>query len=454
MVLNLSKKRIIFILAMTLIMFSAISAISAYDSNTTTLGAAKDTTPVDDHSFTSLDKQIENADSTLKISGTYKYNSKTDSKLKSGVKITKDMKIIGKSKAVIDGKSIARCLRIDNKATVTLENLIIQNGYSKSNGAGIWVGSGSTLIIKNCVFKNNKVYNANGGAIYSQDNVKIKIASSKFINNKAIRHSNLKWDNFKKGMGSAIKTCLKNTVSIRDSTFKNNKAYLATVLVVSYSDNVKKPSKLNINHCRFVKSYSHHSGVVYLDEYGSGKILNSVFRKNYSPDGSGIIVLDTSKSAIVKNCKFSRNKGLDGGAICIKVLTEKKSSNVKITQCAFYKNVARHYGGAVYAVGGKVKTYKCKFTKNKAKWGGAIYTRLGSLRSTYAKFTKNIADKGGAIYLTCKKASFSKSKFTKNKAHSYKSIYTILKKVNCKKCIFDKIKVNSNLINSSIHQYP
>ena len=64
---------------MTLIMFSAISAISAYDGNTTTLGAAEDTNYVDDHSFTSLNKQIKNAGSTLKIDGTYNYDSKTDS---------------------------------------------------------------------------------------------------------------------------------------------------------------------------------------------------------------------------------------------------------------------------------------------------------------------------------------------------------------------------------------
>ena len=421
---------------MTLIMFSAISAISAYDGNTTTLGAAEDTNYVDDHSFTSLNKQIKNAGSTLKIDGTYKYDSKTDSHLKSGVKITKNIKIIGDSKAVIDGKSNARCIYIGNKATVYLENLIIQNGYSTSNGAGIWVSSGSTLIIKNCVFKNNKVYNANGGAIYSEQNVKMKIYSSKFLYNKAIRNSNLKWDDYKKGMGSAIKTCSKSTVSIKYSTFKHNKAYLATVLVVSYTDNVKKPSKLYINHCRFEKNYSHHSGVVYLDEFGSGKIYNSIFKRNYSPDGSGIIVLDTSKSAIVKNCIFLRNKGLDGGAICVKVLTEDKSSNVKVSKCTFYKNVAKHYGGAIYAVGGKIKAYKCKFTKNKAKWGGAIYTRLGSLKSTSSKFTKNTANKAGAIYLTCKKASFSKSKFTKNKPYKSNSIYTILKNVKYNKCSF------------------
>ena len=391
------KKKIILIISI-LILFSTISAISASDNNTTLLESKDQTITIDDHSFNSLNNQIKTADSTLKISGTYKYNPNTDSNLKNGVIINKNMKIIGKSKTVIDGKSLARCIYITNKATVTLENLIIQNGYSKSNGAGIYISSGSTVIIKNCVFKNNKVFNANGGAIYSHQNVKLKVYSSKFYNNIAVRHSNLKWDDYKRGMGSAIKTSIKNTVSIRDSTFKNNKAYLATVLVVSYTDHVKKPSKLYINKCRFEKNYSKHSGVIYLDEFGSGKILNSIFKKNKSPKGSGIIVLDTSKSAVVKNCKFYRNTGLDGGGICIKVFKENLRSHVKLTKCTFYKNRAYHTGGAVYSVGGKLKIIKCKFIKNKAKKGGAIYTRMTSLKIISTKFRKNKASKGKNIY--------------------------------------------------------
>ncbi len=389
-------------------------------------------------SYRTLYNLIKSADSkkVFKLTQNCVYNPKTDSGFKTGVRITKSIVIDGGGH-YIDGRGLVKCIRIRPNLNVTIKNFKIYSGYAKSRGAGIFLGEKSKLVLRNCVLRNNKVYNANGAAIYSNKGSALEIHSSFFKNNTCIRVSNLAWKKFKRGMGSAIKTTIGCSVKIYNSNFTQNKAYMSTILVVSYSEGKRKTSNLHIYKCIFENNTSYYSGVIYDDELGRATILNSVFRKNYSLKDSGIVSLDASLSSWVKYCVFQNNKGYNGGAITVRVFDNKYRSNVNIVNCQFIKNIAKTDGGAICAVYGKVHIRNSYFKSNYGKrYGGAIYTRQGTLNVSKSKFVGNKAKIGGVAYLQNKKAAFSRSVFSKNKATvRCKNVYSS-KRVKYYKCKF------------------
>ena len=439
-------KKILFTITIAFVLFLTIAFVSAEDNATSILQAEEHspTVSANPHSFSGLQETINDAKakSTVYLSGTYKYDKKSDSSLKEGVVINKDLTIIGKGSCTIDGSGLARCLKIGSGCTVTLQNIKIKNGYATSDGAGVKIGSNAKVTIKNCVFEKNIAHNSNGGAIDAKKSCTIKIYSSKFKNNKATYTSKIPWKNNKNGMGGAIKTSTGTTLKIYGSSFSSNNAYLSTILVVSYSGGVKKTSSLTLHKCTFSKNKSKHNGVIYLDEYGKCTISNSIFRHNHSPKGAGIIVIESAKSAVIKNCVFYKNKGCNGAAINVKIYEKKDTSNVKITNCKFTKNTASMYGGAICSVGGKVTVKKCKFNSNTASiFGGAIYARLGTLDLSSSKFNKNKAKYAGAVCMACKKATAKSSSFKNNKAYYlYGAVYNI-EHNKLKKCSFKSNKV-------------
>lgn len=443
-------KKLIFLFSIILITLLAVTSVSAEDNNTLEVVSTENTISssatinVDSDSFTALQNEISNANpkSTLYISGKYKYNSNTDSSLKNGIVINKDLTIYGKNDCTIDGSGLARCLNIKSGCTVKLENVKIKNGYSTSGGGGIKVGSNCKLTIKNCEFSNNVADNSNGGAILAGKSCTIKIYSSTFKKNKATDLKKPNGNIKKRGMAGAIQVSYNSNLKIYDSTFKQNTAYLSIILVISYIDSVRKTSTLYINNCLFSNNKVKQCGVIYLDEYGKGTILNSVFSKNTSPDNAGTLVFDSSIYALVKNCYFYKNKGYKGGAISLKIFSKKDLSHVKVINCRFTKNYASVYGGAIYEVSGALTVKNSKFTSNKAEiFGGAIYSRLGKLSLSHSKFTKNKAQYAGALCLACKKSTTKYCSITKNKAYYLYGAYYSISKNKVSKCNIKSNKV-------------
>lgn len=423
-------KKIILITIFGFALLISINSVLAAENATGEVALEEATLIVDDgsSSFIDLQKEIKTSasNSKLYLSGTYKYDKEKDASHKDGVYINKDLTIIGKNSCTIDGNNLARCLRIKEGCTVTLQNIKIKNGYTTENGAGIKIYSNSKVTIKNCVFENNKAKNSNGGAIECKKSCTIKIYSSTFKNNKATSSSKTLGAD-KKGMGSVIKTSVGCDLKIYDSTFKSNEAFLAMILVVSYTDTDKKTSSLYVNKCTFTKNKSEHNGVIYSDEYGKCTIKNSKFTYNKSPKGAGTVVVESSKYALIKNCVFYKNKGCNGAGVNVKIYQSKDTSKVEISNCKFTKNTASMYGGAICSVGGKVTIKKCQFTSNKASiFGGAVYARLGTMEISSSKFSKNKACYAGALCLACKKSAVKSSSITKNQAYYlYGGVYNI-----------------------------
>lgn len=396
-------KKVLLVISI-LIIFLTVGAVQAQDVNET------DVSPdfsVDDRgdavkSYTDLYNTINNSTGpVIELTDTYKFNSSTDSSFIGGINISRNVSIVGTNGSCIDGSGLARGLFVYPNCNVILANLTIKNCFSTGDGAGLLLNKNSNIIIKNCSFENNKVYNSNGGAISGQSHVNVLILDSIFSNNTSIRESDLEWKAFKRGMGSAICVEIGSNLVLVNSTFRQNNAYLTTVLLVSYNnENSTNTSTLIVKDCLFENNTSYSSGVIYLDELGQGKIIDSIFRNNSATDSGSPIILDASNYAIVKNCLFEENSGIGGGAIHIKVFDANYRSNVSITNCTFIKNRAMEHGGAIFSKYGLVNISNCSFIENAAnEYGGAIYTKLSRFNLTDSYFYNNSAPYGGAILI-------------------------------------------------------
>jgi predicted outer membrane repeat protein len=397
-----------------------MASVHAEDNN--------DTNSTDVKTYTDLSAQINETENGggLNLADDYKYDNNTDNELVDGVKISKNISIVGKEDySHIDGSYIARGIYIESYCNVVLENLIFQNGYTNKSGAGIFLKANSNLTLINCIFKDNKVYNSDGGALNAQYGTNIKVHGCVFDNNTSLRESDLEWSKFKAGMGSAIIAHRGSIVDIQRSTFRNNYAYLSTVLVVSYEGSKYKMSSLNVRDCLFEYNTIYNCGIIYLDEMGSGEIQNSTFRYNINTHSGGVLELDACISCTVKDCKFTENYGTSGGAIKIKVFNNKYSSKVDIIGCDFTSNNANNYGGAIYSDHGIVKISKCTFKQNYAgKHGGAIYANVGEVEIENCKFNENyVASNGGAIFSQEGPVKISNCKFTQNSANNGGALY-------------------------------
>lgn len=90
----------------------------------------------------------------------------------------------GSTKVTINGAGSDNVFSISNVGrtlAIRFENLIIRNGNTGSNGAGILSNGPATLTIVNCDFLQN-VSNANGGAIYFRQGT-LNISNSTFLAN-------------------------------------------------------------------------------------------------------------------------------------------------------------------------------------------------------------------------------------------------------------------------------
>jgi predicted outer membrane repeat protein len=388
-------------------------------------------------SFTDLQRKLDSADSgTVNLTESYKYKSQNDL---SDVVITRDLTIVGFNNCYIDGSGSVRCLRINHDCNVVIKDVTFKNGYSTNNGGAILAEDDVNLKVYNCVFQNNKVKNANGGALCCHKGANTEIHNSKFISNEAKRVSDKSWEDFKCGMGGAVIAGMGSNLKLYDTTFKSNNAYVATIVVISNSEqDGYKLSKIYANKCTFDNNTSNTNGVIYSDELGKAEILNSVFKNNRATKGSGGIVLDAPKGSTVKGCTFEKNTGGKGGAIAINQF-KNHNGQATISDCSFSKNKA-DYGGAIYSKHATVKVSNCNFNGNVAKdQGGAIYVNLGSLKLYSSTLTGNKAKQGGGLYMLSSSSNVVEStKFSKNSASDTGgAVYSKVDGVSSSKCTYE-----------------
>lgn len=360
-----------------------------------------------------LQYKIDNAtENTIYLTDDYKYDG-AYSDQGQGITINKDIKIVGNGH-YLDGDGYGRGLKIGTGYIVEIENMTFKNCMSEDNGGAIYLGPTSDLTVRYCVFENNEAYNANGAAVYGNEYSTIEIYNSTFKDNRAIRNSSLDWNDFKKGMASTVIVNRGSNLNIYGSEFLNNDAYIGTVLAISYNDQEYALSTLLIKDCLFEGNTAKNNGIIYLDEYGKGQFLNSVFKNNKATEKGCLLMLEASPYSLVKNCRFEGNYA-PNGVIDLGMFGKNKTT-ADIINCNFTNNKANS-GASIYSTSGILKVSGCRFTSNTAtKSGAGITNYKGSLKVYNSVFSKNRADYGPAIYCIAGDSLIGNCNFSYNNA--------------------------------------
>ena len=433
-------KKIFIVLLLIILCIGCASAVSAYsdvdnnmskiDDSNINLGDIVDTEDIDSTVLREASVETDNSklgvdnndDNVLKLSP-YKQFCNDLEENSGTIYLDEDIKItspfIITEKTVIDGKGHTidaqhKTHIFENYAPLTLKNIILKNGKSKTGGAILAVHG--NLYVNKCEFIDN-IATECGGAIFSIG--KLTIKDSTFTGNSA------------KDTGGAV-YITKGHLSITNSKFKNN--YIESGKSVGYG------GALGI-----LKSSSQITGTTFKSNGCISKSLKSHSKATKYKFNGGAIAYSDGTSHYLTDCTFYGNKAsTHGGSIFVA-----RTNSLKINKCNFNKNRAVYEdGGAISFAGKKMAVTNTKFTNNLAfEDGGAIdsYSMTGKkiyITIKKSTFESNTAYKcAGAIWMGVKTGyTIENSKFIKNKATNAGAIEAESGTTKITKCTFKSNK--------------
>ncbi len=347
------------ILSLILLILISVSCVNATQNNDTEITLTISDNNTDNllkttlNDFSSLDNELNSSTQTkiLNLTKDYAFNSESDDSYSNGITITTDNLIIDGQGHTIDANNKARIFNIKSN-NVTLKNLVITNGYSDSNGGGIyWSGQNGQIFastFKNCA--SPKI----GGAVYFE-----------------------------------------KSATIIDSKFTNNSAF--------FGGSVDLQSKSTITNCEFDSNFAKYlGGGVFCCE--DTKISNSRFSKNTASDGGGLYFFSTGSA---ENCSFEENIAIGyGGAIT-------SEGGISVENSTFLKNTGAFSGAICFKGDGIIDN--CKFNENSAtRTAGAISTDSYNTSVLNSEFNYNNAEQGNSIYITNKNVRLENITFSNN----------------------------------------
>lgn len=292
--------------------------------------------------------------------------------------INTDTTLDGSGQITLSGGSSTRLFSVQNSATLTLQNITLQDGNSSGNGGAIYVERLSTLSLSGSTINNSTA--ANGGAIALN------------------------------GWGSSD---VGGTLIVTNSSFSSNRS---TAAAISGGGN--------------------GGGALYITGGSTATVSGSSFSSNQSVNGGGIHILGANLTVIDTvfdgNVADNSAGGGGGGAIYVDG-TKDFSGTIDIDSSTFTGNHSSQLGGAIFSFpegSGSTLIDRSLFDGNYALGsgqGGAIYhqsaTSSGPLSISNSTFANNdahandgTASSGGALWLLDAPVTITSSTFVANDA--------------------------------------
>ncbi len=276
------------------------------------------------------------------------------------------LNLIGEGTVIFDAQNLSRIFTINSGYTVTISNIIFQNGNSTGEGGAIL--NYGNLTVNNCTFLNNSAQQY-GGAISNELNGNLSVINSTFRQNTGNVN------------GGTIES--QGRLLVDNSVFLNNTA-------------------------------KYEGGAVDIGDHGTLTVTNSNFAYNATAHDGGAIY-SYADTLTVTNSNFTSNTaGNHGGAIYN--YCDGWYGNLTVTNCTFTGNtaVSGYNGGAIYNFKGVLIINNSTFTQNNATYGGAVDENQGILTVTNSKFNQNNGSSSGGAINTSGTATITGSTFTGN----------------------------------------
>jgi predicted outer membrane repeat protein len=276
------------------------------------------------------------------------------------------------------------------------------------DGGGVFNGGGSNVRMVGCKFVSNNA-DIYGGGAYNYESSPVLINCT-FSGNSCC------------GFGYCFRFCagagvcnIESDCTIINCTFEGN--WLNSMYSNRGGGVYSYKGELTLDNCTFSENRAVSFKTGFATDYAGGGVYSV-----YVVDGS------------VVNCTFVGNLANSGGGIF------NNSKNLKVTNCTFMENSAKHFdGGAVYS-GGSPTFSDCSFINNSAKRdGGGVYNRYGSdLMLTNCAFADNLAgsDGGGFCDERSRGTEVTDCTFSGNMADTGGGIFNDSKSMKVTNCTF------------------
>ena len=265
-----------------------------------------------------------------------------------GILVDISCNIKGLGTVIIDAGKIDRIFRIDGEYEVSLEDLILVNGYAPVDGYAEDATHGEISEY------------AAGGAIFISE-AYVKIDNLTFVNNAAEHFGgaiNVEADNF----------------AINNSNFLFN---IADVFGGAMDIEGDDPY---VDNCLFIGNDCNNGGAIGSFGYNS-RILNSYFENNTAGSIGGAIYIenmplvgDEYSTNLIENNRFVNNYATQqGGAINVENYGSLDYGwNYTVIKNNTFLNNSAYNGGAISAYYGDAASLENMFINNTAGYGGAI----------------------------------------------------------------------------------
>lgn len=279
-----------------------------------------------------------------------------------GFIITKNLNLIGKHHAILDGAGAATVLTISTPGSsltpisVTLDKLIIQNGLSLIGGGGILCPN-AILVVKNSKIKNNKTLGSGGGILIGEEVVweaNLTLINSEIENNEAV------------SAGGGI----------------------ANIFAV-----------VEIQNSEISRNLAEGAGGGIFSTFGINTITNTKIDGNASFIIGGGIANTADSYTTLRHVKVKVNSsavgaGIFNGTGLLPIIGGE--SNIVIIDSKIDENAAFAVGGGLFNDSGSTATFNdTEVEKNRAQGvGGGVFNSVGGILNIdeESEFEKNVPD--------------------------------------------------------------
>ncbi len=323
----------------------------------------------------------------------------------------------------IDSAPNFRIFFVGKNASLTLNNLTVENGRCDHSGGGaVYVQYASTLSTNGCKFIHNTSLVKYGGAIYSNIYGTVTLTNTEFLENQAYNLggatysvlSDLTIENclFKhnkttaptdESSGGAIFTdggridVGNGTITIKDSKFEENEANIngesnagGAIYLYGYNNN-----SIQIERCSIVNNRGKFYGAgIYLDTESEG-VNNTV------PNNVQVII----KDCLIAGNKTAGNQAINemGGGLYISGASDEPiiHPTIRLINCTIVDNEA-YFGGAIANFMDGLEIMNCTIANNKAFAAGAIF-RNNPIHMNNTIIAYNTVTNEGGASMSCYK---------------------------------------------------
>ncbi len=183
----------------------------------------------------------------------------------------------------IDGYDTYQILYVNSGATLTLNDLTIEKGYSSITDVGGGIGNEGTLTVTNSTFFGNIA--TDGGGIFNNAAATLTVTNSTFSENTATDY------------GGGIYNVGAGGLTVTNSTFSDNGATIS-------GGGIFNEHTLNVTNSTFSDNSAPQGGGIYNNDSGTLTVTNSTFSDNSAGNGGGIYnggIYDDGGTATVTN---------------------------------------------------------------------------------------------------------------------------------------------------------